>query len=72
MDYRLIILGSCNCGQCITVDMMISPSEVKCINCNLEYLVHMELEPQFTLEEWEQMEAAREEICQEELTRLPF
>lgn len=72
MDNQLISLGNCNCGQVITGDMMISNQQVKCTNCNHEYMVHIELEPSFTLEEWEMMEAARQENCQEQLTLLPF
>ncbi len=72
MDPKLIKLGNCSCGQCLSMDMMISKTDLKCLNCNNEYYVHIDLEATFTLEEWEQMEAAREKISAEELIKLPF
>lgn len=72
MDSKLINLGTCSCGQCLSMDMMLSKTDLKCINCNNEYYVHIDLEPTFTLDEWEQIETVREEISAQELTELPF
>jgi len=68
MDTRFIILGSCICGQCLTVEQMIDPSTAKCLNCSAEFHLHIDLEPLLTIEEWEQKEV----LTADEYLLLPF
>ncbi len=72
MDARLIILGPCNCGQCLTMDQMIDTTTAKCFNCNTEFHIHIDMEPLLTIEEWEQQYAGKEIEATDECLFLPF
>lgn len=72
MEYYLLKLASCTCGNSITVDQMIAQDRVRCNNCPAEYEIHIDLTYIPTLEEWEQMQETREGLKLDALLKLPF